>query len=266
MENINPREYRNKLAKDLKDARKTDPVKAKEMLLQAQQTEIYNQAKNSSEKNDHQSLGYGSLKLTELEIPLRNKKIELSEEEQNSIEKKLIEKLDSITSDEIFEASGYNVRYHVRYTDNVKIRSKKIKNFEVFTDCIVAVFDFDMEWDEFSNDPGKWREKGHVIYTKAFDKKTFEPIRALNIQHETSNEPTDYYARQLRGDVTYGITKGYSPKKILDIDLGKDGYLLFENDEGSIVKHPDNYTLASRGIILEKKSKEDQNKKETVSN
>lgn len=45
MENFNAKNYRDNLAKDLKEIRKTDPEKAQEVLSEAQQTEEYQEAK-----------------------------------------------------------------------------------------------------------------------------------------------------------------------------------------------------------------------------
>lgn len=45
MENFNAKEYRDNLAKDLKEIRKTDPEKAQEVLAEAQETEEYQEAK-----------------------------------------------------------------------------------------------------------------------------------------------------------------------------------------------------------------------------
>ncbi|MFO0743449.1 MAG: hypothetical protein U0469_00105 [Candidatus Paceibacterota bacterium] len=51
MENFNAKEYRNNLAKDLKEIRKTDPEKAQEMLIENQETEQYKQARKDREEN-----------------------------------------------------------------------------------------------------------------------------------------------------------------------------------------------------------------------
>lgn len=51
MENFNPKEYRDNLAKDLKDTRKTDTEKAQEVLSEAQETEGYQEAKKIHQEN-----------------------------------------------------------------------------------------------------------------------------------------------------------------------------------------------------------------------
>jgi hypothetical protein len=61
MENFNAKEYRDNLAKDLKEIRKTDPEKAQEILEEAQQTEEYQEAKRTHHENRENKEKLGEL-------------------------------------------------------------------------------------------------------------------------------------------------------------------------------------------------------------
>ncbi len=61
MENFNAKEYRDNLAKDLKEIRKTDPEKAQETLEEAQQTEEYQEAKRAHHENRENKEKLGEL-------------------------------------------------------------------------------------------------------------------------------------------------------------------------------------------------------------
>ena len=91
MENFNAKEYRDNLAKDLKDIRKTDSEKAQEILSEAQETDEYKEAKKIHQENklEQKELKEFEEKL-KAEFLERVPKIQLKSEPLSKYEKEII--------------------------------------------------------------------------------------------------------------------------------------------------------------------------------